>query len=90
LAAGWLPPGRTIEDVAADLRFIMSRHSSLRTRLRFAADGRRQQELMKAGEVLLEVVDAGDADPAQVASAVHHRFDQRSLIALTSGRSAGL
>jgi hypothetical protein len=76
---GWLalPPGRTVADVAADLRFVMSRHSSLRTRLRFAADGRPQQVAAGSGEALLEVVDAGDADPAQIAAAVHRRHDKK-------------
>ena len=34
-----LPPGQTVADVAAGLRFIMSRHQSLRTRLRWAPEG---------------------------------------------------
>ena len=79
---GWaeLPPGRTAADIADDLRFIMSRHSSLRTRLQFAADGRPQQAIAKSGEALLEVVDSGDADPARVAAEVYNRLDSRSAL----------
>jgi hypothetical protein len=65
-----LPPGQTVADVAAGLRFIMSRHQSLRTRLRLAADGLPQQVVHDRGEVALEVVDAGDGDPAEAAAAV--------------------
>ena len=34
-----LPSGSTVCDVVDDLGFIMARHQSLRTRLRFGADG---------------------------------------------------
>src|SRR5580700_8053083 len=37
-----LPPGQTVADVADGLRFIMSRHQALRTRLRFGPDGQVQ------------------------------------------------
>jgi hypothetical protein len=78
---GWveLPPGRTVADIAADLRFIMSRHSSLRTRLQFAGDGRPQQAIAGSGEALLEVIDGG-ADPAQVAADVYRRLDNRPAL----------
>jgi hypothetical protein len=65
-----LQPGQTVADVAAGLRFIMSRHQSLRTRLRLASDGLPQQVVHACGEIALEVVDAGDGDPAEAAAAV--------------------
>jgi hypothetical protein len=80
---GWwqeLPPGRTAADIADDLQFIMSRHSSLRTRLQFAADGRPQQAIAQAGKALLEVVDSGDSDPARVAADVYSRLDSRPAL----------
>src|SRR5215472_7464121 len=64
-----LPAGRTADDVAGDLRFIMTRHQSLRTRLRFMADGTPRQVVADSGEVPLEIVDAGDENPAKVAAA---------------------
>src|SRR5215469_14053340 len=64
-----LPPGRTAGDVAGDLRFIMARHQSMRTRLRFLADGTPMQVVADRGEVPLEIIDAGDEDPATVAAA---------------------
>jgi hypothetical protein len=74
-----LPPGTTVADVAADLRFLMSRHESLRTRLRFAADGRPQQVVAKCGEARLTVVDPGDGDPAEVAAALHARYEDENF-----------
>jgi hypothetical protein len=65
-----LRPGQTVTDVAAGLRFIMSRHQSLRTRLRLAAGRAPQQVVHASGEIALEVVDAGDGDPAEAAAAV--------------------
>ena len=75
---GWweeLPPGRTTADIAADLRFLMNRHSALRTRLQFAPDGRPQQAIAGSGTASLDVIDSGDADPAQVAADVYTRLD---------------
>ncbi|HEX9033662.1 MAG TPA: condensation domain-containing protein [Streptosporangiaceae bacterium] len=65
-----LPPGQTVADVAAGLRFILGRHQSLRTRLRFDPDGPVRQVVHASGEIVLEVVDAGDRDPGEVAAAV--------------------
>jgi hypothetical protein len=75
-----LPPGQTVADVAAGLRFIMSRHQSLRTRLRWCSEGQAsagqaseglpKQVVHARGEIALEVVDAGDGDPAETAAAV--------------------
>jgi hypothetical protein len=72
----WLPlaDGTTVSDVADDLRFLMCRHQALRTRLAFTGDGRPQQVVAEAGDVPLEVVDAGAADPARVAEEVYQRY----------------
>jgi hypothetical protein len=72
-----LPPGQTVADVAAGLAFIMGRHQSLRTRLRFAPDGQAQQVVHASGEISLEVVDAGHRDPGEVAAAVAARYRAR-------------
>lgn len=69
-----VPPERTISDVACDLQFIMTRHQSLRTRLRFMEDGTPLQVVENSGEIPLEIVDAGDEDPAKVAAAVADRY----------------
>lgn len=70
---GWMPfggveklaPGTTVDDVADELRYLMTRYPSFRTRLRFAENGRPiQQEVFGSGTVMLEVYDAdsdGDA-----------------------------
>jgi hypothetical protein len=69
-----LDEGTTVPDVAMMLRFVMGRHQSLRTRLRFGPDGRPRQEVTDSGEVPLLVVDAGDADPDEVAESVREGF----------------
>jgi hypothetical protein len=75
-----LRPGQTVADVAAGLRFLMSRHQSLRTRLRLVPGGLPRQVVHASGEIALDVVDAGDGDPAEAAAAavagyVARKFD---------------
>jgi hypothetical protein len=53
-----LPAGTTVQDVTAELRYLMSRYQVLRTRLRFTADGTPRQVVAASGEVELEVTDA--------------------------------
>lgn len=67
-------PDETVEDAAAMLRYVMSRHQSLRTRLRIDADGHARQHCVESGEAWLEVIDAGGADPATVADEVYLRY----------------
>jgi Condensation domain len=74
-----LPPGQSVADVAAGLRFIMSRHQSLRTRLRLASEGLPRQVVHARGEIALEVVDAGDGDPAETAAAVVAGYVNRNF-----------
>jgi Condensation domain len=69
-----LPAGMSLDAAAAVLSFIVSRHQSLRTRLQFDADGRARQAVDASGVAALEIVEAGDADPAAVAEAVYDRF----------------
>src|SRR5262249_7091320 len=70
-----VPPGFTVDDAVEMLRFIVSRHQALRTRLRFDEPGKPPKQVCEtSGEVALEVVDAGDADPAEVAEAVLARY----------------
>jgi len=69
-----LPAGTSVDDIVATLRYVMSRHQSLRTRLRFDADGRPRQVVAESGVATLEVVDAGDADPAEVAGRLDRRY----------------
>jgi hypothetical protein len=73
-AWGPLAAGTTVEDVAEQLRYMMSRFPSARTRLRFAADGAPTQVVAASGEITLEIVEAGGDDPAAVAEAVRLRL----------------
>lgn len=69
-----LPPGTTVQDAAETLRFVMSRHQALRTRLRFDGGPLPRQVCSTSGQVTLEIVEAGDQDPAELAQAVRRRY----------------
>src|ERR1700761_964698 len=69
------PDGTTVGDVADELRFLLCRYPALRTRLAFTEDGSPLQVVASAGEVPLEIVDAGTNDPLAVAAEVHRRWN---------------
>src|ERR1035438_3404578 len=69
-----LPAGTTAEGAAGACRSVLSRHQSLRTRLLLDGDGRERQVVAASGEACLEVIEAGDGDPAEVGEAVFSRF----------------
>jgi Condensation domain len=71
-----LPPGTTVESIVDELRYMMARYPSLRTRLRLSPDAPPHQVLAGSGEVTLEVVEAGGADPAEVAAEVMSRYER--------------
>ncbi len=70
-----MPDGKTVEDVAAELGFLMSRHQSLRTRLRPGHDGELLQVVASSGETSLEIVETGDADPRDTAGQLANRYE---------------
>ncbi|MFG2039794.1 condensation domain-containing protein [Dactylosporangium sp. NPDC048998] len=74
-----LPEGTTVDEVAAELRYLVSRYEPMRTLLRFDPDGTPTQVVYAAGEIDLEMVDAGDADPARVAEDVCERWRAKQL-----------
>jgi hypothetical protein len=81
LSMGWASPltsGQSVADVAGMLRFLLGRHESLRTRLELGGGGPRQV-VAPAGEVPLDVVDAGGADPAEVAAGLAARYQQANF-----------
>ncbi|MFC7484370.1 condensation domain-containing protein [Luedemannella flava] len=61
-----MPPTTTIDEITRLLAFIMGRHPSLRTRLRFTPDGDPRQVVSAAGVATLEVIDVEDVDPAEL------------------------
>ena len=63
----------------AGLSFIMGRHQALRTKLRFGPNGGAQQVVHASGAITLEVVDAGDGDPGEVAAAVAAGYKDRKF-----------
>jgi hypothetical protein len=72
-----LPPGFTVDDLADVLRYAMSRHQALRTRFPMGPDGLPVQDCAASGDIMLEIVDAGDDDPAVVAAGVHERYQTK-------------
>jgi hypothetical protein len=73
------PEGASLAEVAGMLRFMVSRHPALRTRLRFVdgPSGKRhpQQVIAGSGEVPLHVVDIGDGDdPVAAAEELRSRY----------------
>jgi hypothetical protein len=73
-AWGPLPAGTTVDDIADRLRYLMSRFPTARTRLRFDDGGRPRQVVSGSGEIALDVIDAGDADPGQLAEAARLHY----------------
>lgn len=71
-----LPAGTTLADVADWVRYLMGTHQVLRTKLRFGADGSVQQVLYGSGDIAVDVVEAGDEDPADVAQRVVSRYER--------------
>ncbi len=71
-----LPAGSALDEFTTSLRFLMSRHESLRTRLRFGDDGWPCQVVFASGEAALDVmdIDAGD-DAAEAAEALRSRYE---------------
>jgi hypothetical protein len=67
-----MPPGTTVEEMQTLLRYLVTRHQSLRTRLRFTPDGAAEQVLSAAGEITLALIDA--EDPAAAAEEVRARW----------------
>lgn len=71
-----VPAGTTVADLADELRYLMCRYPSMRTRLRFAGGGPPRQMVASAGEITMEVVEADQADPAEIAAGVRQRYEE--------------
>jgi hypothetical protein len=69
-----VPPGVTVESSVAVLRYVMSRHQSLRTRVTVDPDGVVRQRVATSGVVSMEIAHADDTDPAAVARDILDRY----------------
>ncbi|GGM67773.1 condensation domain-containing protein [Dactylosporangium sucinum] len=96
-----VPPGTTLDDVAAELRYTMGRYQSFRTTLRSRAGAPPRQVVAGEGTARLDVVDAGHEDPEVVAAAVERDlraaspdlegdFPMRMAVVLSSGTPSRL
>jgi hypothetical protein len=72
-----MPAGNTVPTIVEMLRFMLSRHQALRTTLRFGPDGTPRQHCVEAGEFELPVIEAGAADPAELARQIEQDFHSR-------------
>lgn len=66
--------GISVDTVAEELRYLMSRFQTMRTRLSFADDGRPLQSLSAKGRIVLEVFEAGEDDPMELAKRVYEEY----------------
>ncbi len=69
-----LEPGADPKEFVDEFEFYLSRYQAMRTLLRFEPDGRVLQVVHATGTAEIEVYDAGDRDPAQVAAEVEHHY----------------
>jgi condensation domain-containing protein len=77
-----LPPGTSVADMVEELRFMMGRFPTLRTRLRFEPD-EVMQVVSATGEVPLDVVDApAGANPSEVADQILRYYSETDYDAL--------
>src|SRR5690349_12187203 len=67
-----LSPETTVEEIAGELRYLISGYQVLRTKLLLADRDRPRQVVHGSGEIALEVVDAGEADPDATANELQH------------------
>ncbi len=74
-----MPADTTVDEVADMLAYLMSRHESLRTRLWFGPDGQVRQVCSASGEAALSIVEAGEADPAELAEQIHQRSAEQNF-----------
>ncbi|ACU73731.1 condensation domain protein [Catenulispora acidiphila DSM 44928] len=74
-----MPEGTPVEEIAGVLRFAMSRHQSLRARLRLDDiddRGLPRQQVFESGQTALVVLDVSDADdPATAAEELRMRYE---------------
>jgi hypothetical protein len=75
-----LPPDLTLAVTVAAVRFVVSRHPALRTRLRFVEEPsgvrRPQQVVADTGQLPIQLVDIdGDEDAAAVAEQLRSRYE---------------
>ncbi|SHL27225.1 condensation domain-containing protein [Actinacidiphila paucisporea] len=68
--------GRTVRDLASELRFFLCRYASMRARIRPGADGGLVQEVSGSGVAALGILDAADdGDPDLVARDLADRWE---------------
>jgi hypothetical protein len=71
-----LPDGTPLEEMISTLRFLLSRHQSLRTRLRFVDGSGPLQVVSESGAATLDIVDIGPQDdPPVAAEALRSRYE---------------
>jgi condensation domain-containing protein len=62
-----LPPGTTVQEIADELHYLVTRYAPMRTLLRLDENGRPTQEVFGSGQIDLEIYDADDGVDADAA-----------------------
>ncbi len=70
-----LDPGTTVDDIAEELRYLLSRYQVLRTKLLLDDPELPRQVVYASGEIALEIVEASEADP----DTLHQRYRDTDL-----------
>lgn len=70
-----LSAGDMVKDIADWLRYLMGRHQVLRTKLLLPVGGPPRQVVYGSGDIAVDVVEAGDEDPVDVAQRMAHRYE---------------
>jgi hypothetical protein len=73
---GWrrLEPGTTVADISEELRYLLNRYPSMRTKLVFGAPQGPHQVVHAAGEIEFEIIDAPETDLDVLAEAIKDRY----------------
>lgn len=69
-----LEPGATTGDFVTEVGFYLSRYEAMRTLLRFEPGGKTLQVVHSRGVAEIEIYDAGDTDPDEVATEIETRY----------------
>ena len=69
-----LEPGATIDQFVSELAFYLNNYEAMRTLFRFEPDGHMLQVVHSSGTAEIEIYDAGDREPADLAAEIEGHY----------------
>lgn len=72
-------PGATLDLLKELYAFVLGRHQALRTKLVFGPGDSVRQQVFSSGTVSMDVVEAGDRDPDEVAQEIYDDYTSRDF-----------